>query len=299
MYTTIYKIIYNPLVNSILRSLNKVARPMLPERIRIAPAGVFSIKGDQGGILKIKTNQTNYLTKCIYWNGYLNFEYTGIFIRLIRKVNVFYDVGANIGYYSLLAALENKDIRVVGFEPASGALHFFKENVRINRFSNITIESLALSELEGKIMFYEVRNKKYKYLKHNLSGESNAGSKTTGLNFVPHEVESSTLDQYVSKVGEVGIDLIKIDTEGTEHLILGKATSVLENMKPIIICETLYNTIEPQIEAILKGYGYFSYNHIGDGLKKVDSIARKEDDGVRNCFFVHPSRLHLIEEFIV
>lgn len=49
----------------------------------------------------------------------MQFEYTDIFVRLIRKVEGFYDIGANIGYYSLLAASENAQITIVGFEPAA------------------------------------------------------------------------------------------------------------------------------------------------------------------------------------
>ncbi len=50
-------------------------------------------------------------------------------------------------------------------------------------------EAIALSHKEGEIEFYEIRNKKYKYLEHNLGGESNTGSKTTGRNFVLNKVE--------------------------------------------------------------------------------------------------------------
>ena len=299
MKQAIYRVIFDEHINAILRRVNKTVYPFLPYKIKIAPSGTLLLRGEKGRILKIKTNQTSYLTQLIFWNGYRNFEYTDIFLRLIKKVSVFYDIGANIGYYSLLAAMENKDIRVVGFEPASGSLHYFNENVRINKFTNIVVEPLALSEHEGRIMFYEVRNKKYSYLEHNLSGESNAGRMTGGKNFVPHEVETTTLDHYAIETGEKNIDLIKMDTEGTEHHILEKSQSVLENMKPVIICETLFNTIEAEIEAIMKNHGYQCFNHLPAGLKQVKSIVRKEDDGVRNCFFVHPSKFHLIEEFVI
>ncbi len=89
-----------------------------------------------------------------------------------------------------------------------------------------------------------------------------------------------------------------MDTEGTEYLILEKSDEVLSDMKPIIICETLFNKIEAELETILSKYDYEFYNHTEDGLIKVDSIVREKDNGVRNCFFVHPSKLFLVEEFI-
>ncbi len=272
-------------------------RPVVPN-VQLPPSGVVTIQNDKGRTLKLKTNQTNYLTHLLFWEGYQNLEYTKIFVQLIKKTDVFYDVGANIGYYSLLAELENTQVRVVGFEPATGPLFYFKENVRINNCQNIRVEPLALSHQQGEITFYEVKNKKYRYLAHNLTGEGNAGSKTTQRNFVPNTVKTTTLDQYVADTGEINIDLIKLDTEGTEHLILAHATRVLDRMKPIVICETLFNVIEAELEQIFKEHGYEFYNHIENGLTKVKTIVRDVDDGVRNCFFVHPSRYHLVEEFV-
>jgi FkbM family methyltransferase len=293
-----YKLIYNNTLNPILRGLNKFLKPLLPEQIKLPPAGQIKLTNKAGEKLLIKTNQTSYLTQLLYWNGYRNFEYTTLFLNLIKKVNVFYDIGANIGYYSLLAVMENKAIEVVGFEPASGPLYYFKENVKVNNFDKIKVESLALLEQEGEIIFYEVKNKKYSYLEHNLAGESNAGSKTEGRNFIPNTVQTTTLDAYVKQNQQKSIDLIKMDTEGTEHLILQHADLVLRGMKPIIICETLFDTIETELEKIMLEYDYEFYNHTKNGLEKVATIIRQKDNGVSNCFFVHPSKKHLIAEFI-
>jgi FkbM family methyltransferase len=258
----------------------------------------MKIENQNGEKLKIFTNQTNYLTQLLYWEGYENFEYTDIFISLIKKIDTFYDIGANIGYYSLLAEMENKNIKVVGFEPATGPLYYFKENVRINNFTNIKVESIALSHKEGEIIFHEIKNKKYSYLEHNLAGESNAGSNTEGRNFVQNNVKTTTLDSYVKNTAENSIDLIKMDTEGTEHFILEHANNILRDMKPIVICETLFNTIEPELEKIMSQFGYEFYNHTESGLIQTKSIIRSKDNGVRNCFFVHPEKKHLILDYI-
>ena len=293
-----YKVIYNKDVNKILRNINRILKPILPENIKLPPSGIIRLKNNLGQVLNIKTNQTSYLTKLLYWEGYQNFEYTDIFIKLIKKINVFYDIGANIGYYSLLAEIKNNNIKVVAFEPANGPLFYFRENIKINKLKNIKVESLALSDKEGEIIFYEVRNKKYTYLEHNLAGEGNSGSKTIGRNFVPISVKTNTLDKYVKNVKEVSIDLIKMDSEGTEHFILENSDNVLSLMKPIIICETLFNTIELELEKLMLFYAYEFYNHTEMGLKKVNTIVSKEDNGVSNCFFVHPNKFYLIEEFV-
>lgn len=300
MLQLVYKIIYNSRINFVLRNINRFLCPVLSARIKIPPSGTLKIKNSEGDILKFRTNQTNYLTHLIFWEGgYHRFEYTDIFIRLIKKVHTFYDIGANIGYYSLIAAMENRNIKVVGFEPACGPLYYFRENVRINKFANIKVEPLALSDKDGQIDFYEITNKKYSYLEHNLAGESNAGSKTTGRNYVLNKIKSITLDNYVSIVGENRIDLIKMDTEGTENLILEKSVNVIREMKPIIICETIFNTIEPELDKIMRSSGYEFYNFMDNGLHKQKTIIREKDNGVGNCFFVHPEKYYLIEEFVV
>jgi len=292
-----YRLIYNPKINLVLRNINKLLFPLLPKPVKIAPSGTITIRHGKN-ILKIKTNQTNYLTFLVFWNGYNHFEYTDIFIRLIKNINSFYDIGANIGYYSLIAAMENPKISVVSFEPAVGPLFYFKKNILLNKYDNIKLESIALSHKSGEIEFYEIKNKKYTYLEHNLAGEGNTGSKTTGRNFIINKVATLTLDDYVKMNHINTIDLIKMDTEGTENLILENSKFVLEKMKPIIICETLFQTIENELEEILKIYGYEFYNHTERGLKNVSSIKREIDNGVRNCFFVHPSKYYLIAEFI-
>ncbi|MGY5353422.1 FkbM family methyltransferase [Wenyingzhuangia sp. IMCC45467] len=298
MKQIIYKLIYHSAINKALRNINKIFSVFLPDNIKIPPSGILTIKNKKSKKLKIRTNQTSYLTHLLFWKGYQNFEYTSIFIKLIKKLDTFYDIGSNIGYYSLLAEMENPKIKVVAFEPANGPLHYLKENIRINNFKNIIVEDIALSEKTGNITFFEIKNKKYTYLKHNLAGESNAGSKTSGRNFVPTEVKTMTFDEYVLNTEQKCIDLVKMDTEGTEHFILKHSDYVLEKIKPIFICETLFNTIESELESIFNKYGYDFYNHSETGLKKVSTIIRNEDNGIRNCFFVHPSRLHLIEEFI-
>jgi len=299
MKQTIYKVIYNPLINKVLRNINKILYPILPKKILLPPSGIISFSNNNGKKIKMLTNQTNYVTKLLFWEGYKNFEYTDIFIELIKKINVFYDIGANIGYYSLLAETENPNIEIVAFEPAKGPSYFLKKNIIINNFKKIKVEEIALSDQNGSIIFYEIKNNKYTYLEHNLAGEGNTGSLTERRNFIPVEVKTKTFNQYIIDVNQKNIDLVKIDTEGTEHLILKNSDIILEKMKPIFICETLFSKIELELEEIFKKYGYEFYNHTNKGLEKVNSIHREIDNGVRNCFFVHPSKAYLINDFVI
>ena len=295
----IYTFIYHKEVNKILRSINKFMDPVLPNWMRIHPSGMIRVSDHLDRTVKILTNQTNYITYLIFWGGVSNFEYAKIFSNLIKNVDSFVDVGANIGLYSLIAGANNSKCRVFSFEPSRGPLHYLRKNISLNRFSNIEVVPTALSNTNGKIEFYEQTNRKYKYLKYNLAGESNAGTKTDKEKFIKFSVESRTLDSYLSNVKNIQIDLIKLDTEGTEFEILEGAVNTIDSMKPIVICETLYNVIERDLEAFFLPRNYVFYNVHPNGLVKVRSIIRHVDDGIRNVFCVPPEKSHLIEEYVL
>lgn len=272
---------------------------LLPKKIKLPPSGILKLKTDSG-IIKLATNQTSYLTQLLFWNGYKNFEYSNIFEKLSKKTNTFLDIGSNIGYYALLGVVSNPNMRVYAFEPAHGPKFYLNKNIILNNLShNITAVDLALSDTNGAIDFYEVESFKYKYLKYNLAGEGNAGTKKTSRNFVKNELEAKTLDDFVKQQNIPSIDLMKIDTEGTEIDILNSGLNTIRKYQPIVICETLFSTIENELEDYFKNLDYVFYNYTNNGLTRVETIKRTKDNGVRNCFFVPKNKINLIEEFVV
>jgi FkbM family methyltransferase len=210
------------------------------------------------------------------------------------------DIGANIGYFTVLAGKSNPNIKIVAFEPARGPLHYLQKNVALN-FSDknmVQIESMALSDKSGKITFNDVRNPKYRYLKYNLAGEGNIGVEVKNREIVNYEVDTITLDNYVSSTGFIP-DLIKIDTEGTEHLILGNGLQTIRTARPIIICEILYNRIEKQLDTIFLPENYLLFYHTEKGLEPTVKLQRDNDNGVRNAFLVPVEKHALIASFFV
>lgn len=296
----IYKLIYNRYLNFLFRNINKIFKCILHKGIQIPPSGILAVK-TVSGRLKLATNQTSYLTQLLFWKGYKNFEYSGIFEKLVKQkdIQTFLDVGSNIGYYALLACKANPNIKVYAFEPALGPKHFLNKNITLNNFEKqIKPIDYALSNNVGRIDFYEVESLKYTYLKHNLAGEGNAGTKTTSRNFIKNTVNATTLEKFIETEKIEKIDLIKMDTEGTEIDILNSGREVIKIFEPIVICETLFNTIENELDDFFSTLQYECYNHTPNGLEKVLSIKRIADNGIRNCFFVPKSKYHLISKFV-
>ncbi|PIZ06932.1 MAG: hypothetical protein CO068_13565 [Flavobacteriaceae bacterium CG_4_9_14_0_8_um_filter_34_30] len=292
-----YNIIYSSKINWVLRNLNFFLAKILLVNFKIHPSGILKVSINKKQNIYLKTNQTSYVSRELFWKKSKNYEYSCIFMKLIKKMSCFFDVGASIGYYSILGAKINPDLKVYSFEPSIGPMIYLSENIKINNFEDrINVNVVALSDKIGKIDFYEVFNNKYSSV-YNLSGEHNLGTKSN-LKVNKTLVESNTLDNFIKQNNIGKIDLIKLDTEGCEDLILKASTETIKRDHPIIICEVLFNKIEDSLELIMNNLGYEFYNHVENYLEKVDSIKRSEDNGVRNCFFVPPNKRYLISDFL-
>ncbi len=294
----IYTLIYHPNVNRLIRNLNYMMAPVLPDRIKIHPSGTLRVPIDKQHHFYLKTNQTSFLTRELFWKNAANFEYTTLFAELIQNVTSFFDVGANIGYYSILGCTLNSGLKAYAFEPSPGVMGYLKDNIARNQMDlQIVPEAVALSDKVGTIDFFEMKNPKFSGI-DNLSGEHNIGTKEARLS-TKIEVPTTTMDDYIRKHDIRKLDLVKLDTEGAEHLILKGAEQTLSELRPLVICETLFNKIEKDLEAIMKRHSYEFYNHLGAGLRKVDTITRTKDNGVRNCFFVPAEKSALLRPWIV
>ncbi|MBC7391504.1 MAG: FkbM family methyltransferase [Opitutaceae bacterium] len=294
MKQLLYKIIYWGPANFILRNLNKSLFP----KFNISPSGTLNVP-IEGKTLFIVTNQTTPVTKEIFWNGINSYEYVPIFIQLVKRVNSFFDIGSNIGLYSLIAARINPNMKVVAFEPANGPNYYLLQNIKRNSFENIIkAEKVALSNKIGQIEFSEFFSPTYKYLKYSLSGIGSIADKSSDKRFRKYTVPTSTLNDYVRQNHIESLDLIKIDTEGTENLLLDFAKETLIKFKPIVICEVLYQQLESYFDTYFKELGFEFYVEHNTWLEKRETLIRKQDDGIRNCFFVHPEKLHLITDLI-
>ena len=89
-------------VNRFIRNLTLPFKSLIPDRYKISPSGLVRIRVNRELSINIKTNQTSYITKQLFWLDPLCFEYTPIFLDIIKDMNTFWDVGANIGYYSII-----------------------------------------------------------------------------------------------------------------------------------------------------------------------------------------------------
>ena len=295
--------IYKPAINSILRNTLKPIVKLLPEKYQFPINGNFTIQLGQNKKIHWITNPTSYISRILFWNGLTGFEYSAvrIFMQLATQSKCFFDIGANMGYYSMVATAMNSSIKVVGFEPLPAANKYFHLIAQANNFKNITIEQTALSNFTGTAQFSAIKNPKFIDIQDQLAGDGGLSEKFSGARSVfKFDVAVDTLDNYVlhKLPSNLKIDLIKLDTEASEHLVLAGAESVLQNHRPIIQCEVLPGQIEKELQIIFDRNNDSFFQTQDKGLKKVQSLEHTNSDN--KDYFLVPKELEFkVSSFIV
>jgi FkbM family methyltransferase len=294
------KLIYNNTINRIIRPFAYFFNSVFGVKT-ISISGIIRLKLNNIKF-KLATNQTSFVTQELYYNKAENYEFTKLFVDLIQKSDVFFDIGANIGYFSIIASKLNPNAKIFACEPSLGSLHYIKENIKINLCDNVTIIDKAISNVNGKLLFHEITNSKYPWIKHNLNGSNSLDESNISHEYQSYEVDVVTIQKILEENKLEKLDLIKLDTECTEHLILSSSINEINQYKPIIISE-VYEVIQDLVENIIVNeiydYTIFQYIQETNKLKKIKSFTELEEkDENRNFVFCPQDKLVLIDKFI-
>jgi FkbM family methyltransferase len=145
----------------------------------------------------------------------------------LNSGDVFVDIGANTGAFSMKAARRvGKQGLVIAIEPQPSMLLALHRNVVLNKFENVHIRNLGLNERSGLAELW-------------LNGDRPASASLNRSNSATQKVSCLclTLDELVQLEQLQRIDYIKIDTEGTEAQILRGGHKTIEKFKPAIQIE--------------------------------------------------------------
>ena len=153
-----------------------------------------------------------------------------IFKELLRPGDIFFDIGANVGVYTLLAASKvGSTGKVYSFEPVGANYNRLRHNISLNEFTNVITNKIAVSDVHEILKLFTSD-------KTNTGSASIAEMNTWDGGF--EEVETTTIDDYVRKIKlSDDIRLIKIDVEGSELKVLDGMRQVLsrENAPHLLI----------------------------------------------------------------
>jgi FkbM family methyltransferase len=182
---------------------------------------------------------------------------TGIYESSVQKVlvehlgsgHVFYEVGAHIGFFSLLAAgLVGGTGEVVAFEPDPVNIELIQEHFRRNLLTHAHVVPIAAWSKTGSVHFTRGSE---------LSSLNAGGILETspwGFNTDVIEVEAIALDDYVKS--HRAPSLVKIDVEGAELHVLHGAQGLLSQYKPLVLCEVHSPELASQVENWLTENSY-------------------------------------------
>jgi FkbM family methyltransferase len=199
--------------------------------------------------------------KPIVYFGVYEYAVSGLMRAFLRTGDVFVDVGANIGYYSVLAAhLVGKGGRVHAFEPSERIRNRLYRNVSLNQFSHVDVHAQAVGREAGTVRLVEP------------VGTSNDGiAYVDASDFRGIEVESVRLDD----IEELRIRppaLLKVDVEGGEPDVFAGATHLLESAQgPVVFFESFDLTRDAQT---LRDFGYQVFQPVlrGGALRLTNNL---------------------------
>ncbi len=215
-----------------------------------------------------------------------------------QKNPYFYDVGANIGYYSLV--IGSKKIPTLSFEPVGNTFRCLKKNIKINNLSNVKAVKIALSDIPGESQ---------------INVYSSSGNNSIVKRVIPvgHElkylrkekIKLETIDNISQQYNAIPT-FIKIDVEGFEKNVINGAQKTINKYKPVILFEASANTSidagynVDDLAIILKKQHYILYglpNNANDmrlTLIKSTHIPKNID----NVLAIHESKVSIYAEIL-
>jgi FkbM family methyltransferase len=183
-------------------------------------------------------------------------------LMMSRGNPTFFDIGANIGAYTLLAS-EFPNAFVVALEPHPSTFSLLKQNIELNFRDNVLCLNIAVSDTEGSLLF------------------SDFSELAINRVLMPGEMEPKSLSVICQRLDEICLglqmepDFVKIDVEGHEQQVLEGFGSLAGKAKMIFI----ERGDTPELRSILQGAGYNGpwFVHFKNRTLSKSTQTRRED----------------------
>jgi FkbM family methyltransferase len=191
------------------------------------------------------------------WLGSYEYDKQLIFEKIITEGSVVFDLGAHVGFHTLLASvLVGSEGKVFAFEPMPKNLFYLKQHLSLNSITNVTLIEAAVSDCSGVVSFEESSCS----FQGRISSQGNL------------QVKTVSLDDLISK-GEIPTpDYLKIDVEGAEMQVFSGAKSLLKNAHPTILLATHGRDVHQQCCQLLTSLGYQLQPIGSKSLEETDEL---------------------------
>lgn len=180
---------------------------------------------------KMKLDLNSHMDKGIFFSGLLGEPIeNNLFTFLskhLEKDSVFFDIGANSGYFSVLASSIATNGVIHAFEPVKKTYNFFKKTIGLNQIENIKLNNTCVGDKKGLVSFYVDESSDVSSLNKTSYQKKTKLAKCRMVRLVDYCRENN-----IKK-----IDIMKVDTEGAEKDILFNSKKILLKYRPILIVE--------------------------------------------------------------
>jgi FkbM family methyltransferase len=177
-----------------------------------------------------------------YWTGAHERHIQQALAAILQPGMTFWDVGAHIGFFSLLASrLVTESGCVAAFEPFKPNEIRLGKSIELNGVTNVSVHALALAEATGTRSFHPTPSSLMGSLVPNAYGR-------------PVQIDCISADDASRKVRPP--DVIKIDAEGAELAVLRGASMLLAKIRPTVIIELTSPEMLPDVRVLTPHHGY-------------------------------------------
>jgi FkbM family methyltransferase len=203
-------------------------------RRRLFPSWPHRVRFDGDLILEIDPRD-ELATRYVLGEGFEP-DVTAYFRDRVRTGMVVFDIGANVGHFTLLAAKRvGPTGQVYAFEASPTEYKKLTANVALNRLTNVVTNPMAVCDRTGTVSFQVCSDGLGLY---NSLGTPLRQTATS------LQVPCTSLDDYLQATGMVRVDVLKIDVEGAERLVLaGGHRLLLRSDAPEVVCEFCDGTL--------------------------------------------------------
>jgi len=253
-------------VRAILRAAGSHSEMVIKHLHRV---GAVSDRLPNGRTLRLWSRADDWVSNQVYWRGWRGYEpeTAPLFFRLASRARVTLDVGAYVGFFTLIAGHANPNGRVFGFEPLPDAYKRLQSNVELNKLTNVVAVASAVGEVDGRADFFCADT--HMPCSSSLSYEFMQSADSLRSFQVP----VVKLDTFVRENGLQGVDLMKIDTESTEPQVLNGMIETMRRDQPLIFCEVLKERgSEELLQEIIRSINYRAYLLTPEGPELRDRI---------------------------
>jgi FkbM family methyltransferase len=205
------------------------------------------------------------------------------------------DIGANIGWYSILFGKKNPASKIYSFEPITESFNFLKKNLFENAVCNVEAINAGLSKNNGHDVFYYSSRGSVVASKRNLLYSARAKKILCKV---------MTLDSFSEEYDLSQIDLIKCDVEGGELDIFLGGLQTIQHKKPVVYTEmfhgwcTQFGYHPNDIIRIFLRLGYRCYYSSKKRLYQIENLDVEPAEERFNYFFFHEEKhKHFIKKF--